>query len=314
MQEPPFGIVEPTAPRRIRSARPGCPAENRCSCRDPVRILPGPAGSARAGAHAAPARRRRPGHTGPVPDFTVPASVRAILLDIDGVLVNHRSAADAASWQWARALPGWGLGPQETAERWEALDRKHFTRYQHGELDFDEQLRARIRDFVPGGADISDAEADAHMAAYRSIYRSLWRAYDDVPDFLARLRAWQGPDAGGNRTRADTGRTRAVAYLTNGDEAQQRDKLDAVGALVEGWPVLASKQLGATKPDPAVFRAACARLGAAETQTLMIGDEAWSDIDGATGAGLVCVHLRRSPSAPVRDVPWVDALARIYLP
>ena len=276
-----------------------------------------------------------PGHTGPVPDFTVPASVRAILLDIDGVLVDHRSAADAASWQWARALPGWGLGPQETAERWEALDRKHFTRYQHGELDFDEQLRARIRDFVPGGADISDAEADAHMAAYRSIYRSLWRAYDDVPDFLARLRAWQGPDAGGDRARAAdgrvrdaadgrardsdgrvrrTGRTRAVAYLTNGDEAQQRDKLDAVGALVEGWPVLASKQLGATKPDPAVFRAACARLRAAESQTLMIGDEAWSDIDGATGAGLVCVHLRRSPSAPVRDVPWVDALARIDLP
>ena len=279
-----------------------------------------------------------------MPDFTVPASVRAILLDIDGVLVDHRSAADAASWQWARALPGWELGPQETAERWEALDRKHFTRYQHGELDFDEQLRARIREFVPGGADISDAEADAHMAAYRSIYRSLWRAYDDVPDFLARLRAWQGlgtgggrdrgagggwargadgardrADAGGTRadaggTRADTGRTRAVAYLTNGDEAQQRDKLDAVGALVEGWPVLASKQLGATKPDPAVFRAACARLGATEPQTLMIGDEAWSDIDGATGAGLVCVHLRRSPSAPVRDVPWVDALARIDLP
>lgn len=157
-----------------------------------------------------------------MPDFTVPAFVRAILLDIDGVLVDHRSAADAASWQWARALPGWGLGPQETAERWEALDRKHFTRYQHGELDFDEQLRARIRDFVPGGADISDAEADAHMAAYRSIYRSLWRAYDDVPDFLARLRAWQGLGTGGDRARADTGRHRAVAYLTNGDEAQQR--------------------------------------------------------------------------------------------
>ena len=83
---------------------------------------------------------------------------------------------------------------------------------------------------------------------------------------------------------------------------------------MEGWPVLASKQLGATKPDPAVFHAACARLGAAEPQTLMIGDEAWSDIDGATGAGLVCVHLRRSPSAPVRDVPWVDTLARIDLP
>ena len=308
-------------PCRIRPAPPAA----RWRTGDPAGIR---SGSSRIRPCAARTPPAPPGHTGPVPDFTIPASVRAILLDIDGVLVDHRSAADAASWQWARALPGWELGPQETAERWEALDRKHFTRYQHGELDFDEQLRARIREFVPGGADISDAEADAHMAAYRSIYRSLWRAYDDVPDFLERLRAWQGPDAGGNRARAAdgrvraaadgrvrrTGRTRAVAYLTNGDEVQQRDKLDAVGALVEGWPVLASKQLGATKPDPAVFRAACARLGATEPQTLMIGDEAWSDIDGATGAGLVCVHLRRSPSAPVRDVPWVDTLARIGLP
>ena len=157
-----------------------------------------------------------------MPDFTVPASIRAILLDIDGVLVDHRSAADAASWQWARALPGWELGPQETAERWEALDRKHFTRYQHGELDFDEQLRARIREFVPGGADISDAEADAHMAAYRSIYRGLWRAYDDVPDFLERLRAWQGLGTGGGgsgagidpveRSPAGSGRDRAPGW------------------------------------------------------------------------------------------------------
>ena len=302
-------------PCRIRPAPPAA----RWRTGDPAGIR---SGSSRIRPCAARTPPAPPGHTGPVPDFTVPASIRAVLLDIDGVLVDHRSAADAASWQWARALPGWGLGPQETAERWEALDRKHFTRYQHGELDFDEQLRARIREFVPGGADISDAEADAHMAAYRSIYRGLWRAYDDVPDFLERLRAWQGlgtgggqdRGAGGGRARGDTGRTRAIAYLTNGDEAQQRDKLDAVGALVEGWPVLASKQLGATKPDPAVFRAACARLGATEPQTLMIGDEAWSDIDGATGAGLVCVHLRRSPSAPVRDVPWVDTLARIGLP
>ena len=310
-------------PCRIRPAPPAA----RWRTGDPAGIR---SGSSRIRPCAARTPPAPPGHTGPVPDFTIPASIRAVLLDIDGVLVDHRSAADAASWQWARTLPGWELGPEETAERWEALDRKYFARYQHGELDFDEQLRARIRAFVPGGAGISDAEADAHMAAYRSIYRGLWRAYDDVPDFLERLRAWQGlgtggdqdrgagggrdRGAGGGRDRGDTGRHRAVAYLTNGDEAQQRDKLGAVGALVEGWPVLASKQLGATKPDPAVFRAACARLGATEPQTLMIGDEAWSDIDGATGAGLVCVHLRRSPSAPVRDVPWVDTLARIGLP
>ena len=92
------------------------------------------------------------GRTGPMPIFTVPAAVRAILLDIDGTLVDHRGAADVASYQWASTLPGWSLGPGETAELWETLDRRYFTRYQMGELAFGDQLRARIRDFVPDGA------------------------------------------------------------------------------------------------------------------------------------------------------------------
>ena len=50
------------------------------------------------------------------------AAARAVLIDIDGVLVDHRSAADKASYLWASTLPGWELGPQETADLWEALD------------------------------------------------------------------------------------------------------------------------------------------------------------------------------------------------
>ena len=143
-----------------------------------------------------------------MPIFTVPVAVRAILLDIDGTLVDHRGAADVASYQWASILPGWSLGPGETAELWETLDRRYFTRYQMGELAFGDQLRARIRDFVPDGATLSDAQADAHMRAYREVYRSLWRAYDDVPGFLTRLRRAGADRPGGPLT---------VAYLSNGD-------------------------------------------------------------------------------------------------
>ena len=106
-------------PCRIRPVPPAA----RWKTGDPAETGRDSAGSARAPPARRPCAARAPpvspGHTGPVPDFTVPASIRAILLDIDGVLVDHRSAADAASWQWARVLPGWELGPQETAERWE---------------------------------------------------------------------------------------------------------------------------------------------------------------------------------------------------
>lgn len=80
------------------------------------------------------------------------ADVRALLLDIDGVLSDHRTAADAAVYSWASTLPGWTLGSAGTADLWERLDRKHFLRYQQGELTFNGQLLARVRDFVPGAA------------------------------------------------------------------------------------------------------------------------------------------------------------------
>ena len=189
-----------------------------------------------------------------MPIFTVPVAVRAILLDIDGTLVDHRGAADVASYQWASILQGWSLGPGETA--------------------------------------------------YREVYRSLWRAYDDVPGFLTRLRRAGADRPGGPLT---------VAYLSNGDQAPQREKLAAVGALEADWPLLASVQLGASKPSAKIFEEACRRLSVAPSHTLMIGDDPWADVDGALGAGLCVVYLRRDGGSPERDVPTVDGLDAILI-
>lgn len=234
------------------------------------------------------------------------ADVRALLLDIDGVLSDHRTAADAAVYSWASTLPGWTLGPAGTADLWERLDRKHFLRYQQGELTFNGQLLARVRDFVPGAATIDDDTAQAHIDDYYAHYRARLVPYPDVAGFITRLR-----DAVARRAAA--GERFAVAYVTNGDEESQRIKLDAVGALVEEWPLVASAQVGASKPDPRIFALACERLGATPEETVMVGDDPWSDVDGATGAGLRCVHLRRSPSAPARSVATIDSLDRLVV-
>ncbi len=242
------------------------------------------------------------------PDGTVHlgADVRGILVDIDGVLADHRTAADAAVYSWASTLPGWALGPAETADLWERLDRKHFLRYQHGEHTFNGQLLARVREFVPGAADLDDDAAQAHIDDYYAHYRARLVPYPDVAGFIAGLR-----DAVGRRGAA--GERLAVAYVTNGDEESQRIKLDAVGALVEDWPLIASAEVAASKPDPRIFALACESIGTTPDVTVMVGDDPWSDVDGATGAGLRCVHLRRSPSAPSRPVATIDTLARLVV-
>lgn len=51
-----------------------------------------------------------------------------------------------------------------------------------------------------------------------------------------------------------------------------------------------SYEVGAEKPDPRIFLAACAKLGVAPEETLMVGDHATAD-GGAVQAGLRFLHL-----------------------
>ena len=63
-----------------------------------------------------------------------------------------------------------------------------------------------------------------------------------------------------------------------------------------------SYEVGAEKPDPAIFLEACRRLGVAPEETLMVGDHAVAD-GGAVRAGLRFLHLAGEvPAGGVRGL------------
>ena len=74
--------------------------------------------------------------------------------------------------------------------------------------------------------------------------------------------------------------------------------------------MLASSGLPAAKPDRRAFEAACAALGTAAGQTLMIGDNPTTDIAGGRAAGLVVCHLCRGEAQPASEI-WVRSLTEI---
>ncbi|MDQ1668375.1 MAG: putative hydrolase of the superfamily, partial [Actinomycetota bacterium] len=78
--------------------------------------------------------------------------MRGVLFDVDDTLVDH------------------------------AEDR-HLHRHLTGELTFQEQRRARVRDML-GAADLDDATADAWFAGYTERFEAAWAAYDDVASVL----------------------------------------------------------------------------------------------------------------------------------
>lgn len=105
--------------------------------------------------------------------------------------------------------------------------------------------------------------------------------YDDVLGALERWRA--------------AGLTRVV--VSNWD-ISLHDVLDATGLrpLVDG--VVCSADVGASKPDPAVFVAALELAGARPEDVVHIGDSLEEDVAGARAAGIEPVLLNRDGGAP----------------
>ncbi len=86
--------------------------------------------------------------------------------------------------------------------------------------------------------------------------------------------------------------THTLGLVTNGASCLQREKLAASGLASYFSLVVVSSDVGATKPDPAVFHEALVLAGA--ENAVMVGDSVEKDIRGAQAAGLGAVWLNRA--------------------
>lgn len=217
--------------------------------------------------------------------------LRAIIFDLDDTLVDQAGAARRAVVGWAAEH---GISGVDVADRWEAVSDRHYRRYQSREIGFQEQRRARAREFL--GVDVTDAEADTLFAGYLTKYEAQWVAFADAAPTLRRVR-----DAG-----------LCVIVLTNGDDAHQRLKLGLTGLAAEIDLLVSTSTLPASKPDPRAYLLTCERAGIAPGEALMVGNSLTHDVLGPIEAGLDSVLLDRDdayPEAAVRRISTLHELS-----
>ena len=102
----------------------------------------------------------------------------------------------------------------------------------------------------------------------------------------------------------------ALGLVTNGAACLQREKLTRSGLAEHFDAVVVSGDIGAGKPDPAVFHHALAMLGVRADRAVMIGDTVERDVAGARAAGLRAVWINRSglPRPPGPDLVEIAGL------
>ncbi len=202
--------------------------------------------------------------------------LRAVLLDLDDTLFDHRGATTRSLTRLRaefEALGTWTI--DDLAERYgRILERVHLdvlaglvTPERARELRFAELFTA---------VGMADAERAAVAAAarYRAIYDTEWRAVAGARGLLDALAA------------ADL----RIGIVTNNLADEQERKLRHLGlrAHVEVL-VTTDRAGGSTKPAPAMFEMALEALGVGPDEAVMVGDGWATDVLGARAAGVRAV-------------------------
>jgi len=194
-----------------------------------------------------------------------------VCLDVDDTLVDHTASARAA----LRLI----LGHDDAWPIWTQVTDEHVARVVAGEVDSDTMRWQRTREFFAClGEFLDDAEAARREDLRVRAMRRGWSLYDDTVPCLEWLHM--------------TGVK--LAAVTNASGTYQLAKLANLGVAGFFDAVVIAGELGAAKPDPAIFRTACARLGVEPTQVAHVGDRLDLDAIGSRDAGLSGVWLNRT--------------------
>ncbi len=229
--------------------------------------------------------------------------VRAVLFDAGNTLIRVRGSVGAV---YARVAARYGVTADPSS-----LDARFREAFRRRKTGF---LAAVSRPHSPEGERrwwrelVRDVFREA--GAWEGLQRRFEPFFDELYAAFAETAPWEVfPDVV-PCLETLSARGVAAAVVSNWD-SRLVPVLDGLGLSPRLRFVLTSAEFGAEKPDPAIFREACRRLGAAPAEVVHVGDLVRDDWHGARAAGLGAVLLDREDTAPAHIAPRVRSLAEL---
>jgi putative hydrolase of the HAD superfamily len=222
-----------------------------------------------------------------------PGAVRLpplVLFDLDDTIFDHTLTCRAALGQLRKEGPELRGRPLDDTSReyGRLLDETHGDVMLGRRTSDDARAERFARLTGWAGHPVGPARAAELSSTYRQHYQRLRRPVPGATEAILRL----------------VGRTQ-IGIVTNNTVEEQVEKLKFLHLNEAVSFLTTSEQVGAAKPDPAIFRAALEHAHCAPDNAVMVGDRWESDVTGARAAGIRALWFNRfeSPRPDAASVP-----------
>jgi len=208
-----------------------------------------------------------------------------VLLDLDGTVLDYDRAEEEAV---LRTLVGAGLPADgDMVARYRQVNARHWSALERGATTAARLRTERWAELLAGT--VPDRADDVDLVALASAY---------VANLAAG--AYLLPDA--SEVVAELAVTHRIAYITNGLADVQRPRMAASALAGLGEVLIISDEVGAAKPDAAIFAAALSAMGEPDPSGVtMVGDSLSADIAGGRAVGFTTVWVAPSEQPDPTD-------------
>lgn len=202
-------------------------------------------------------------------------NINTVLFDLDETLFDHYYSMKSAITSVRETFPV--LTDIDSAiliDLYQKSLQKAYDAYLIKEITYKEKDRQKVKYFFENfSLSIKDEEIDRFLSVYDKAYMGDRRATPGSVETLVRLRE----------------HGYKIGIVTNGQEEDQQLKLEAIGIHKLFDTLFTSQLVGYPKPSPEMFNIALSKLSASREETILVGNDIKSDIEGALDYGLKAV-------------------------
>lgn len=219
-----------------------------------------------------------------------------IFFDLDITLIDVKKAQYAAIselyWEYGFNAK---TDLNSFIKKWDEITDYHYAFYTRKEISYEEQRCRRIIDlFNTYNVELARSPLGTYEVYLRS-FENNWCLFDDVYEVVETL----------------YNKGYKLGVISNGDLAQQKDKLRRTGILDFFEIVTTSSEYDYSKPDPRLYETIIERFGINKDEMIMIGDQVEKDVIPCLSIGIDAIWLNRTNKENTENVREIKSLKEL---